>query len=304
MKRLTAVAFLSLISILLAACGKNNNSEGTSVEVYYIDSKTYGLVSENYTLIGTKMEDQIDELIYMLQKKPDNALLTNALPKSVKVNYSYDDKSGTLFVDFSTTYSELSVIDEVLCRAAIVETLNQISDVDYLQFSVDGQQLQDSDGVVGPLTAEDFVDSTEANTVIRAKLYFANKEGNKLIECLTDIDYTGTESIEELVIQQLINGPTEIGMYGTIPEGTVLLNISKSDGICTVDFNEKFLNKLSDVSAEVAVYSVVNTLIELPDSDIHKVQITINSKVQKTYWEDIGLDTTFDQNLGLIETPE
>jgi germination protein M len=304
MRKLSALILILFLSLLLGACHKDQASDDKSVDIYYIDSKTFGLVSESYALIGTKREDQIDELIYMLQKKPDNALLVNALSKSIDVNYSYDDNSRTLFIDFSTAYSEMSVIDEVLCRAAIIKTLQQISDIDYLQFSIDGQQLQDSDGVIGSLTAEDFVDSTEANTVIRTKLYFANKEGDALVEYLTEIDYTGTESIEDLVIQQLINGPTEIGMYSTIPEGTVLLNSSKSDGICTVDFNENYLDKLPGIRVDVAIYSVVNTLIELPGSDIKKVQFTINGKAIKTFNETKDFDSIFDQNLGLIESPD
>lgn len=304
MKKLTMLLLLLLLATLLGACDKDTDkSVGKTVKVYYIDSKTSVLASESYSLIGTGKEDRIKEMIYMLQqKKPKNAIYSNVLPKKVKVSYTFDE--STLLIDFSTDYSELSVVDEVLCRAAFVKTLSQISGVDCFQFSVDGQALQDSDGVIGPLTADDFVDSTEAETVVRAKLYFANKEGNALVECMTDIDYSGAESIEELVIQQLINGPTELGMYSTIPEGTVLLNITKADGICTVDFNENFLDKLPNVSEDVVIYSIVNTLIELPDSNINEVQFTINSKVQKTFWEDIDFDSTFDQNLGLIENPE
>ncbi|MDD3174089.1 MAG: GerMN domain-containing protein [Herbinix sp.] len=304
MKRRIAVICIIMLSIFLGACNNknNNDSDGQKVDVYYVDSKTSGLVSESYELIGTKTKDQIDELLYMLKKAPANAVYKSAWPNNTKANYNFENITGYLTINFDTSYSKFSGVMEVLCRAAIVKTICQINNVKYIQFSVDEQPLKDSDGnPIGTLTAEDFIDNTENNTSYKAKLYFANRNGDALIEYFTDINYTGAEAIEELVINQLINGPTEAGMYSTIPEGTILLNVSKADGICTVDFNEKFLDKLPDINEDIAIYSVVNTLAELPN--INKVQFTINSKVVKTYWEDISLDSTFERKLGLDENP-
>lgn len=305
MKRRTVLFLILLLCVCLTACSKESKkvSNGQVVEIYYVNTKTSGLVSEDYTLIGTKAKDQINELMYMLIKKaPENKLNKSAIPDNITVDYEFDDKNKSLTVDFNSAYNQLDGVSEVLCRAAIVKTLSQLEDVKFVQFNADGLPLPDSEGNVGPLTADDFVDNTEANTVYKAKLYFANKAGDKLIEYTDDIKYTGTESIEERVMEQLINGPTEKGMYATVPEGTVLLNISKSDGICTVDFNQNFLNKLPGVTENVAVYSIVNTLVELPD--INKVEFTINSKPQKTYNDDLDFDGTFEANLDLIENPE
>lgn len=276
--------------------------DANAVDVYYINTKTSALASESYDLSGTNKDDQIKELLMMLKKTPDNVLYKSALPEGLVINFSYD-KNGSLVINFDDSYSNVSGVTEVLCRAAIVKTISQIKGVEYIQFSVNEQPLKVDGNVVGPLTAEDFVDNTEtSNSYYKVKLYFANKKGNGLIEYLTSIKYTGTESIEELAIQQLINGPTKAGMYSTIPEGTVLLNVSKTGGICTVDFNEKFLEKLPNISEKVAIYSVVNTLVELPD--INKVQFTINGKVKKVYWEDMQFNVPFESKLGLIKNAE
>lgn len=303
MKRLLTITLILASSILLGACSRNkDNVDGKTVDVYYIDTKTSGLATEKYDLISTDSNEQIGELLYMLKKGPENLIYKSTLPEGVTYKYTLNTDSS-LLIDFDTAYSQLTGVAEVLCRAAIVKTLCQIKGVDYVQINVNGSPLVDSNGdVVGPLTSEDFISSTEANTTYRIKLYFANKKGNALVEYDTDIIYTGATSLEELAIKQLINGPTELGMYNTIPEGTVLLNISKNDGICTVDFNEKFLDKLPDINSNVAIYSVVNTLVELPD--INKVQFTINSQTIKTYWEDQPFDILFERNLDLIEAPK
>jgi len=302
-KGLVISAIIFVITVLFTACERDEKKpEGIAVNIYYIDTKTSGIVSEEYFMQSKDVNDQISELLGMIQSEPKNLVYRSALPANV--NYTFTlDKDKSLTIDFNTAYNQQTGIAEVLCRAVIVKTLTQIKGVDYIQFTVNGNPLVDVNGTfVGILTADDFIDSIEASTTFRVKLYFANRRGDKLIEYDTEIQYSGTASLEELVIKQLINGPTELGMYNTIPEGTVLLNISKSEGICTVDFNEVFLEKLPTITKEVAVYSVVNTLVELPD--INKVQFTINSKPVKIYWEDMPFDVMFERNLDIIQTPK
>jgi Spore germination protein len=302
MRRKLLIVLFILLSIFLGGCSQKNNkpSDGKTVDVYYIDSKSSGLATESYKLIGTKINDQIDELLYMLNKAPENMVYKSVLPSNIVQKYSFDNTGLT--IDFASAYNMLSVIDEVLCRAVIVKTLSQLTGIEDIQFSVEGQPLKDSDGVVGPLTAEDFVDNTEPSTSYKVKLYFTNKDGAYLIEKMTEIKYTGAESLEELVINRLINGPTESNLYRTIPEGTKLLSVSKTDGICTVDFNKKFLDRVPNVKEEIVIYSIVNTLVELPE--INKVQFTVEGEVQKAYWDHISLDGTFERKLGLDKNPD
>ncbi len=302
MKKILSILIILLMGLLLGACDKDDEDSigKTVVDIYYIDSKTSGMVSESYELISDITDEQIDEVLYMLKKGPENLVYKSALPENVTVLDFALNSDNSLTINFDTTYSELTGIPEILCRAAIVKTLSQIRGVDYIQINVNGSPLIDSNGdVVGPLRSEDFIVDTEANTSYRLKLYFANKDGDGLVEYDMDVNYTGSSSLEELAIELLINGPTQRGMYDTIPEGTVLLNVTKSDGICTVDFNEKYLESIPGVTDEVTIYSVVNTLVELPN--INKVQFTINSKVVKTFRENTSFDVTFERNLNLIE---
>ncbi len=271
-----------------------------SINIYYVDTKSSGLVSEPYELISTDINEQIGELLYMIKLSPKNLIYKSVLPDNVPQPINTLNEDGSLILDFDKTYYEMAGIPEILCRASIVKTLSQLEAVEYIQINVNGSPLIDANGNgVGLLTAEDFIDNTETYTN-KVKLYFANRDGDALIEYDTNIFDTGNSSLEELALEQLINGPKELGMYQTIPEGTVLLNVSKSDGICTVDFNENFLEKLPSVDEEVTIYSIVNTLVELPD--INKVQFTINNQVIQTFWEDSELDVLFERNLDMIET--
>ncbi|HWT26646.1 MAG TPA: GerMN domain-containing protein [Mobilitalea sp.] len=302
MKKRIGLFILLILMILLAGCdgNKNNNvkDRGSVYKIYYIDNKTSKLVSENYTAVGTTKEQLVNELLSALRKDPKNIIYKKALPDNVTIKSSKIEKDQ-LTIDFDSSYSDLTGIPEILSRATIVKTLIQIKGLEYIEFLVNGQQLMDNSGaLVGLMTADTFIDSTGEETSYPVTLYFANKEGNALIAQTTNIYITGNISIEELVIKQLINGPTQIGMYETIPKDTTLLDVTTKEGICYVDFNEKFLDKISNIKDDVAIYSIVNSLVDLPN--INKVQFLINGSVQKTYRDNTPFDSFFERNLAII----
>jgi germination protein M len=300
MKKTVSFLLVLLIMISLAACNNNNKAsvETIEVSVYYIDTKTSALVSEPYQLISKERDEQIKELLYMLKLNPENLLHKSAFPEVVTVKEFTFNEDSSLTINFEPNYSELPGIDEVLCRAAIVKTLSQIADVEYIQFAVNGQPLMDPNGkLVGIMTKDDFIDNTGTETKI--KLYFANATGDGLVEYVTDITYTGSGSLEELVLKELMKGPTEIGMYPTIPAGTDLLQVEMKEGVCYLDFNGKFMEKIPKLKDEIAIYSVVNTLIELPY--ISKVQFLINGEAQPVFGDGISFDGFFERKLSLID---
>ncbi len=300
MKRLGIVFTMLLIVLVLGACNNKKNSadSGTEVSIYYLDSKTSALVSEPYQMISKDRDEQIEELLYMLKLNPENLLYKSAMTDTVSVKDFTFNEDSSLTINFDTGYSELPEIGEVLCRAAVVKTLSQIKDVEYIQFSVNGQPLIDSNGnLVGIMTKEDFIDSTGTET--KVKLYFANEAGDALKEFVTDITYTGTGSLEEQVLRELLSGPSQIGMYRTIPEGTDILKVEMKEGVCYVDFSNKFMEKIPKMEDEVVIYSIVNTLVELPY--ITKVQFLVNGEVQPVFGDGTALDGFFERDLSMLE---
>lgn len=301
MKRWVITVSLLILCGLLGGCSNKNkkdNSDASEVQIYYVDSKTSALVSEEYKLISKEQKEQIEELLYMLKLSPENLLYKSALTEAVTVKEFFFNDDGSLTIDFNSGYSELKGIPEILCRAAIVKTLSQIGGVEFIQFSENGQSLIDSNNKsIGLMTKDDFVDSTGTET--KVKLYYVNEEGSALVEYVKDITYTGTGSLEELVLQELIDGPEQIGMKRTIPEGTKLLKVEMKEGICYVDFDEKFMEKLPEISDNIIIYSVVNTLVELPYID--KVQFLINDEVVKTFGDGTTFDVMFERNLSMLE---
>jgi len=295
------ITLLFLMVALLSSCSGNDKNTGkkeNEYQIYYIDSKSSGIVSEGYVPLENSKEQLVIELLEALNREPSNMIYKKAIPEGVTImDYRIVDEQ--LILNFDTKYSELKGIPEVLCRATIVKTLCQIPGIDFVLFNVNGQPLIDSNGIqIGLMTSEFFIENTGAETNYKVTLYFANETGDLLKKTTRNIFYTGSSSIEELVINQIINGPTESGLYATVAEGTTLLNVSTREGICYVDFNEKFLEKLPDVSENVAIYSIVNSLVELPG--INKVQFRINGQPADTF-QNTNFGLLFERNLTINE---
>lgn len=300
MKRAYIIMLLLMATVLTSCSGKQKNESKAKNEyqIYYIDSKSSGIVSEGYATIGTTKEELVVELLRLLQKEPGNMIYKKAIPETVSI-LDYRIVDGQLILNFDTKYSDLKGIPEVLCRATIVKTLCQIPGIDFVLFNVNGQPLIDSNGnQIGLMTAEFFIENTGAEINYKVTLYFANEKGDLLKKTTRNIFYTGSSSIEELVINQIINGPTENGLYATVPAGTTLLNVSTKESICYVDLNEKFLEKLPSVTENVAIYSIVNSLVELPG--INKVQFRINGEPVQSF-HNTNLDVLFERNLAINE---
>lgn len=297
--------FMFISMLILSGCQSRseNNIKDTKEDknfVYYTDKSETKLVAKPFEPTGRTREAQIDEYMEALSTQPDDLALKESKPGNIAVEKYVLNDSKRLTIYFSSEYGNLTGIQEVLCRASIVKTLCQIKDIEDIEFYVAGQPLKGiGDKVVGAMKDTDFIDDSSAENVV-VNIYFANEEGNKMVSSILKItSYDGNISIEKLILNQLIKGPVEAEMKKTLPAGTELVKVRTKDGICYVDFNEKFLEKVDGVKPEVVIYSVVNSLVQL--ATVNKVQFTINGQSKKIYREDIPFDIAFERNLDLIE---
>ena len=108
--------------------------------------------------------------------------------------------------------------------------------------------------------------------------------------------------MERLVVEQLIAGPkTSAGgpvISPVINPATGIVNISVRDGICYVNLDPTFLTQPYQVTPEVAIYSIVNSLAEMPD--VSKVQILINGDSSADYMDTMPLGNMYSRNLDIV----
>lgn len=292
-----------VFAVTFIGCSDKTEKKQSGFSVYYVDKSETKIVSREYNPEEKDTHKMISELIEQLSKKEDDL---GAIPKNVTVN-GFDLTDGIATVDFSESYNEMSTQREVLCRAAVVLTLSQVTSVEYVSFTINDYPYKKKDGsFAGAMKASDFVSDLGGgnNTFARAdfKLYFANEDGTKLKEYkLSDANY-GEKTKEQFIIEQLIKGPKEEGYIATLSPELKLISIVTANNICYVDFGENFATEQSKVSNNLVIYSIVDSLSEL--NDIHKVQISINGDSTIKYHGDISLNEPFIRNLDLVETEE
>ena len=99
-------------------------------------------------------------------------------------------------------------------------------------------------------------------------------------------------------MDELIKGPFTTSLKATIPSDTKVISVTMNEGICYVNFDEGFLNSLSDVLDSITIYSIVDSLSEMPN--VSRVQILVNGKSDKNY-NTISLGTSVERNLDYLK---
>lgn len=304
--RLMKYLLCILAVLMLSACAGDDSEEIKSgYSIYYVNSDENNIAAKAYQAKSSERDGMIKEFLGQLEDCGDSTEYRAALPEEVQlVEYTVNDT--TLSLKFNAEYRQMSNTAEILMRTSYVKTLVQIPGIDYVDFYIGEEPLQDSNGnIIGSMNEETFVDNSggQINEYEEADLilYYANEKGDKLKQTMKTIVYDQNIPLEKVVIQQLIKGPAEgKDLYPTIPENTKLLSVTVKDSICYVNFDEEFVKLENDVTEQVQIYSLVNSLAELPT--VSRVQISINGISDRTFVEKIDFNTIFERNLDIIET--
>ncbi len=299
---------LCLVFVILtcSGCGNKKPEEGDVYTIYHLNHDQTGLVMRDYTT-QTPRDDKdtlLEELMDALSQTPDK--LEYYPPLSGRVHLlDYHTEEDQVTLEFDSQYKELPATTEILVRAAVVRTLTQVEDISYVSFIVQGEPLVDNLGnVVGIMSADQFIDNAgdEINTYEQAelRLYFADETGTHLVSANRTLRFSSNIAMEKLVVEQLIKGPENPELYPTINPETKIVNVTVKDGICYVNLSEAFLTQTYQVTPEISIYSLVDSLVELPN--VNKVQISVNGETAVTYQESISLTTVFERNLDLLNS--
>ena len=248
----------------------------------------------------------IVEVLTLLCSVPDNKELKATLTSGINIiTYSYDGEQ--VIVSLGEKYKELSGTTKVLTRAALVRSLTNIPDVNYVMLTVNGESLTDLSGnAIGAMTADMFVNNAgtqveKVESKVTLRLYFANETGDGLVAVNRELTHNAdlsNVSMEKLVVEQLISGPASDETFPTVSPDTKLVNITVKDGVCYLTFDSAMLTAVNNVTTDVTIYSIVNSLVEL--SNINKVQISIDGNKDGKFRDKYEASTIFERNLSLV----
>ena len=307
-KRFISACLLLVLAtaVFLAGCHKDKATvtpgEGEIV-IYYSNASCSRLISKIYT----PQHEQTVELARELYAKMQEGGYEDTIP-AVAADITISDISlsgNTMSIALQGPWDKMRAPNRMLFLAAVTRTLTQLKDVDGILFTMNGEALTDESGnMMGVLRSASFVDNAVDNpedyreAVIA--LYFANEAMDGLVKVERTVVYRSSSSMERIVVEQLLRGPEDSGAKASLPNTASLLSINVRDGVCYVNFDSKFITEVLGSYDYVPVYSVVNSLTELPNVD--KVQISINGSSETGFQRDIlSFAIPFTRNMKYVE---
>ena len=293
----------------MTGCAREER-EDSGLLLYYLNEDLSSLNTLSYL-----MEDGKSKADLLPQEMADDMLSQLATPsgdvRSIAPiqNFTVTGttlQNGTLTVFLSSDYEELETVREILTRAALVNTLCQIDGVDSVSFLCGDHPLTNEDGsVVTSMNSDMFIFNSGKEIMnyekVRLHLYFANEDGDQLVDTYRNVVYNSNISMERLVVEQVLKGPNSDVVFPTLNPAAKVLSVTTRDGVCYVNLDQAFLTEPYGVTSQVAIYSLVNSLTEL--SSVSAVQITIEGKTGKAFM-DSSLSSAFERNLSVVRKNE
>lgn len=305
----------AILLCFCVSCGKAKNvKQQKKIQIYYVNAEETELGFELYQPKQTRTKAVIAECLKRMQEDPKNLSYKKAKPDHISLNrFTWDEKQKQLTLEFDHNYMTLKGTSEVLSRAAIVKTLCQIAGVEEVAFLVNGQPLMQAgttEKPVGFMSEQNFVEETENGLQnkrsVPVTLFFANQKRTGLLKVQTKQTDLENMPLERFIIKKLIEGPANVLKgkeqiaYPVLSKKTKLQKMMMKDGICYIDFNEAFLHLPNKISQKLAVYAVVNSLVEATTT-IHKVRISVDGQQVRLDEAETTEHGFFERNLDIVE---
>lgn len=313
MRKIQRLLLLVLV-FFLTGCGISQPGGEKTVELrtnqiyaYFVNMDQTGLVPVVYTLENEQdVTIQAAALMQYLEETENSTECQTPVPEGITFQECRPGgRFGTLEVLFRIRYDAVNAQTLLFFKGCVVKTLTQLEDVDRVTIMLTDMANSDEETATVSETfdADSFAMSfggengyLQKGTIV---LYFANSSGEMLKDYRKTVEISNNTSLARVVVESLIAGPEGEGYMATLSEETTIQNLSVKDGICYVDLSEEFYDANNQLRNDIIVYSVVNSLVELPT--VSKVQFLRNGEKQQFFRETLPFDGIFERNLDLIE---
>lgn len=298
MKKSGFIVILCFLCLFLVSCGKKSE---TGMSIYYVNEARTGFVEKKIKCKSDTPEDIVKEL-YNNLRKPSVDGTSKVATDSMVIN-DVALEGGILYLNFTSGYSELSDRDKALFRTSVSKTMSALDFVEYVRIYENGSPITDSNGLdIGLLNNQSFItdgnsdDEIDTTEVI---IYYSDSVGSSLVGEKKTITYDKNTPVEKVILKHIIDGPSYSGNKRTVPSNLRILSVYTKKGTCYVNFDSSFLNSLADVSADVTIYSIVDTLCGL--NGIQRVQFMVDGSSDWNFRESYSLSEPYERNLDLVK---
>ncbi len=316
-KKIISLILAFIIAVMTSAVlfGCSSKTAGETYMIYFSNATADDVAHVDYKLTDYLTKDmytKVSELIHqMYDVDYTDQGCFSAKPANVKINDYLIDENGLITIDFSEEYLEMTNVQEIILRSALVLTVIQVEGIIGVQVTVQNDPIRYSTGAaIGIMTADDFVnillnDQGMLKQETDVTIFFADAEGQNLVPVTSHFVTAGNNtSMEEYILKQLLAGPEEgKNIYPTIDPATEFISVVTTDNVCYVNFGSSFLEQEGQpVSDELLIYSIVNSLCRLKFVD--SVQFLIDGEPGTVLHTVTDISKPFTRNRNLETTLE
>lgn len=306
---LKVLLLLVLGVLMLTGCREKNPEkervlQADEILIYGTDAAGKVLVemTANANLKGMSTEEKVGYLLQLLEEAGDAETVFPVLPKGiiekVEITVPEETRLPRAEITLNESYLKMDPVQRALCKAGIAGVLLEHA-------ALEGIDLKVQDTVIDTMEAgKIMLPNNDAgnlyNETIRATLYFADEERQKLLAEQRELELSMTDTLPMAVMQALIEGPAKEDHRPLMPNGTRVNDISVEDGICYVDLSSEFQinHEGTEILEMLTIYSVVDSLSNV--NGIEAVQILIDGQRVDTFKGYIALDHFLERNSEII----
>ena len=300
----TFLALTGCQTLILTADGKRLNGETSMVltledltlqddsmdrlrgehTVYYADPNQRYLIGQSISIDLTNREELPGLLLEQMCTPPPDTELRSLIPADTQIR-SVTLKDGLCSIDLSQEFVSnrfYSHTGQLLSLAGIVNTLCNVSGIDRVEFSVEGDLLvrYGSLSITGALLP-DWRCLGPVRTglgELEATIYLAHGQQTGLFPVPVRLQQTAGLSPEALMMRLLLEDSGMNGLQTRIPAGTRLNSIRLEKRICHVDLSAEFLKEADPTWAVRVITASLCTL-----ENVSAVRITVNGAVPEGF---------------------
>lgn len=297
MKKFLAILIALSLLVITPACSINQKT--ASINLYYTNNDNSQVLTETREIKYTKDEEIPKLALEELLKGPKTQGLKSTIPEGTKLlDINVKDKIAT--VNLSKDFTGFpGMMAESLALISIVNTLTDIDGIEKVEILVDGKEfIGPSGNPYGLLTRYDIdqINNDLSGKKETVTLYFPDEQAMYVVPEKREITVKDDKSIAQIVIEELMKGPTVPGLTATsIPKDAKLLSAEVKDGIAYVNFSKELIeNHVGGSTGEMmTIVPIVNSLTELPG--INKVQFLVEGKKEQTLAGHVIFDEPFER---------
>lgn len=272
-----SVLIIIVATLLVVFMDKNDeDKKAIKLDLYFFNDTYTSIVAQNREIAYENVEDLPGLTLKELQKAPQDSKKKAVIPQEALV-LSVKERKRDIEVDFSKEYLCEEASRTFLSTYAIVKSLCQISGVDRVLVTVEGEEIVASDGTVIGYLGDDDIDLVSDATTQDSKileLYFADDD--KLVKEKRKIKITDTMPVEQYVVNELIKGTDDEALKDVLSSDTELISAQTTDGTCFVNFKSGFIEKNAGKNEKLVLYCIVNSLCEI--EGVNSVQFLVDGK--------------------------